>query len=123
MIPIVFMLELQGYCGVKPGWTRVSFPYYMSNEKFEFILTAIEFTAIYGQRFLPLYHFNWKTGSWTVKQRELNDLVDNENNGGYINNFESYLIRAKQIANLLPKFPSQRKIPPDIDPDLLFFRV
>ncbi|KAG5241945.1 cysteine desulfurase [Salix suchowensis] len=113
----------KGYCGVKPGWTRVSFPYYMSNEKFEFILTAIEFTAIYGQRFLPLYHFNWKTGSWTFKQRELNDLVDKDNNGGCINNFESYLIRAKQIADLLPKFPSQRKIPPDIDPDLLFFRV
>ncbi|KAJ4951372.1 hypothetical protein NE237_028204 [Protea cynaroides] len=58
-----------GYSGVKPGWTRVSFPYYMSKEEFEFILAALEFIATYGQRFLPLYKFNWKTGNWTFKSR------------------------------------------------------
>ncbi|CAK7354984.1 unnamed protein product [Dovyalis caffra] len=114
----------KGYAGVKPGWTRISFPYYMSNEEFEFILTAIEFIAIYGQRFLPLYHFSWKTGSWTFKKRELKDLVDKENNGQlFVSKFASYLTRAKLIATLLPKFPSQRKIPQDIDPNLLYFRV
>jgi len=113
---------LQGYAGVKPGWTRLSFPYYMFNEEFEFILTAIEFLAIYGHRFLPLYHFNWKTGSWTFKKRKFKDLVVEENKDN-INKFESYLIRATQIANLLPKFPSQRKIPQDINPNLLFFQV
>lgn len=112
----------KGYAGVKPGWTRLSFPYYMFNEEFEFILTAIEFLAIYGHRFLPLYHFNWKTGSWTFKKREFKDLVVEENKDN-INKFESYLIRAKQIVKLLPKFPSQRKIPQDINPNLLFFQV
>ncbi|KAJ6377974.1 hypothetical protein OIU78_028246 [Salix suchowensis] len=112
----------KGYGGVKPGWTRVSFPYYMANEEFEFILTAIEFLAIYGQRFLPLYHFNWKTGSWTFKKGGFKDLVVEETSDN-ISKFGSYLIRAKQIANLLPKFPSQRKIPRDIDPYLLYFRV
>ncbi|XP_042493082.1 uncharacterized protein LOC122072747 [Macadamia integrifolia] len=57
----------EGYTGVKPGWTRISFPYYMSIEEFEFILAALEFIATYGQRFLPLYSFNWKTGTWTFK--------------------------------------------------------
>jgi predicted metalloprotease len=94
----------------------------MFNEEFEFILTAIEFLAIYGHRFLPLYHFNWKTGSWTFKKREFKDLVVEENKDN-INKFESYLIRAKQIVKLLPKFPSQRKIPQDINPNLLFFQV
>ncbi|KAI3717527.1 hypothetical protein L1987_69205 [Smallanthus sonchifolius] len=42
-----------GYNGAKIGWTRVSFPYYMSDEEYEFILAAIEFVAVYGQRFLP----------------------------------------------------------------------
>ncbi|XP_042492911.1 uncharacterized protein LOC122072611 [Macadamia integrifolia] len=59
----------EGYIGVKPGWTRVSFPYYMSIEEFEFILAALEFIATYGQRFLPLYSFNWKTGGWSFKSR------------------------------------------------------
>ncbi|KAJ8551567.1 hypothetical protein K7X08_021582 [Anisodus acutangulus] len=36
-----------GYSGVKPGWTRVSFPY-MSKEEFEFIHAALEFISIYG---------------------------------------------------------------------------
>jgi hypothetical protein len=53
----------------------------MSDEEFKFILTAIEFIAIYGQRFLPLYHFNWKTGSWTCKTKGLKDLMVRESSG------------------------------------------
>ncbi|KAJ6413747.1 hypothetical protein OIU84_006538 [Salix udensis] len=112
----------KGYTGVKPGWTRVSFPYYMSSEEFEFILAALEFTAIYGQRFLPLYDFNWKTGSWAFKKKEFKDLAEKENSDD-ANKFASYLSRAKHIANLLHKFPSQREIPRDLDISLLHFRV
>ncbi|KAJ7532981.1 hypothetical protein O6H91_13G028000 [Diphasiastrum complanatum] len=59
----------QGYHGVKPGWTRVSFTYYTSNDEFEYILSSIEFIAEHGQQFLPLYNFDWKTGNWTNKQK------------------------------------------------------
>ncbi|KAK9291869.1 hypothetical protein L1049_019819 [Liquidambar formosana] len=70
----------KGYAGVKPGWTRISFPYYTSDEDLEFILAAIEFIAIYGQRFLPLYHFNWKSGNWTFKKAAfMETLVGKEN--------------------------------------------
>ncbi|KAI9071929.1 hypothetical protein K1719_046115 [Acacia pycnantha] len=41
----------EGYVEVKSGWTRVSFSYYMSQDDFEFILTAMEFL---GQ---TTYHF------------------------------------------------------------------
>ncbi|CAN4081098.1 unnamed protein product [Withania somnifera] len=64
-----------GFTGVKPGWTRISFPYYMSKEEFEFILAALEFISIYGQRFLPLYHFNWKSGAWTFKKKALKEAL------------------------------------------------
>jgi selenocysteine lyase/cysteine desulfurase len=37
-----------GYNGIKLGWTRVSFPYYMTEEEFAFILSSIEFIATYG---------------------------------------------------------------------------
>ncbi|OMO56267.1 Aminotransferase, class V/Cysteine desulfurase [Corchorus olitorius] len=72
----------KGYVGAKPGWTRVSFPYYMSNEEFEFILAALEFVAIYGQRFLPLYHFDLRTGSWIIRKKALKDLIGKENSHG-----------------------------------------
>ncbi|XXG59896.1 hypothetical protein AAC387_Pa04g1900 [Persea americana] len=68
----------KGYNGLKPGWTRVSFSYYMSVTEFEFLLAAIEFVAVYGQRFLPLYHFNWKTGDWTFRKTALQKLVGEE---------------------------------------------
>ncbi|CAI9753072.1 unnamed protein product [Fraxinus pennsylvanica] len=134
----------KGYVGVKPGWTRVSFPYYMSKEEFEFILAAIEFLAIYGQRFLPLYHFNWRTSAWTSNKNELKKLfLGEENNfnpngsslgtmikasnqlefdGSIISRYANYLETAKRIATLLPKFPLERKVPEDII-DLVPFRV
>ncbi|KAE9449841.1 hypothetical protein C3L33_18257, partial [Rhododendron williamsianum] len=145
-----------GYNAVKPGWTRISFPYYMAIEEFEFILAALEFVAVYGQRFLPLYHLNWKTGAWSFKKkamRETLQAIEHNTNfyglpmasvvlalnleyheakdcgnkcdrdSGVIGKFASYLETAKRIANLLPKFPTQRKVPEDIDLNLLPFRV
>lgn len=50
----------------------------MSVTEFEFLLAAIEFVALYGQRFLPLFHFNWKTGDWTFRKTALQKLVGEE---------------------------------------------
>ncbi|KAK2656166.1 hypothetical protein Ddye_009218 [Dipteronia dyeriana] len=116
----------KGYVGVKPGWTRISFPYYMSNEEFDFIVAAVELLAIYGQRFLPLYHFNLKTGHWSYKKT----LKSEENNRsihikhvGMMRDYDTYLETARHIAMLLPKFPSKGSLPEDIDPDILHFRI
>ncbi|XP_014507178.1 uncharacterized protein LOC106766903 [Vigna radiata var. radiata] len=133
----------EGYVGVKPGWSRVSFPYYMEAEEFEFILTAIEFVANYGQRFLPLYSFNLRNGSWRMKKDKLHAVI-NQNNcnfrkeaydlkplkAGYnvgtkqVNVLrKSYLDTAKYIASLLPKFPYEAILHEDVDPDVLYFRL
>ncbi|GJM87816.1 hypothetical protein PR202_ga03809 [Eleusine coracana subsp. coracana] len=69
---------LQGYSGLKPGWTRLSFSYYLSKEEFKFILSAIEFIASYGHRFLPLYEFDWITGNWTFKKEAIKYLLMKE---------------------------------------------
>ncbi|KAG6721590.1 hypothetical protein I3842_03G118900 [Carya illinoinensis] len=146
---------LKGYVGLKPGWTRISLPYYVSEEEFEFILAAVEFVAIYGQRFLPLYHFNFRTGNWAFKKKALQELLGEENKcyvhvmplasamhaanqehrnskafevGGAkqaknIEKYTAYLEGAKHLASLLPKFPSQRRVPEDIDANLILFRV
>lgn len=117
----------------------------MSNEEFEFILTALEFVAIYGQRFLSLYHFNWKTGAWTINKKALQELDKNISkvlkNLSSKNNeieeeevtknkrqedtrkFASYRETAEHIAGLLPKSPSQRAIPDGMDVNLLPFRI
>ncbi|KAG8089498.1 hypothetical protein GUJ93_ZPchr0011g28603 [Zizania palustris] len=60
---------VKGYHGVKPGWTRVSFAYYLSQEEFRYILAAIDFVAEHGHLFLPLYTFDWTTGNWAFRRR------------------------------------------------------
>ncbi|KAL8001726.1 putative aminotransferase class V domain, tRNA(Ile)-lysidine/2-thiocytidine synthase [Plasmopara halstedii] len=49
---------------LRPGFTRVSFPYFMSTTEREYVLTAVGFVASNGWKFLPLYKFNHKSGVW-----------------------------------------------------------
>jgi len=57
----------KGYCGIKPGWCRISLHYTMDDIEAGFILDAIEFVAEHGHRFLPLYDFDMHTGAWLHK--------------------------------------------------------
>ena len=53
-----------GRLGVKPGWTRVSFPYVVSDEVLEYVLDAVDIVAAYGHRLLTDYTFEFGTGLW-----------------------------------------------------------
>jgi hypothetical protein len=57
----------KGFCGIKPGWCRVSLHYTMDDIEADFIFDAIEFVAAQGHRFLPLYDFDMHTGAWLHK--------------------------------------------------------
>ncbi len=54
----------RGISGVKPGWVRVTLPYYASDEDIEFLLSAIEFVAEHGHHFLSEYRLGWRDGVW-----------------------------------------------------------
>jgi selenocysteine lyase/cysteine desulfurase len=58
------VLVANGYAGVKPGWTRVSFPYFMSDAVRDHIVEAVELIAADGHRLLPDYRFDPRTGLW-----------------------------------------------------------
>lgn len=53
-----------GYEGIKPGWTRINFNYFLSEETVEFLLAAVEWVADRGWKLLPLYRFEPRTGLW-----------------------------------------------------------
>ena len=57
----------KGFCGIKPGWCRVSLHYTMDDIEAGFIFDAIEFVAAQGHHFLPLYDFDMHTGAWLHK--------------------------------------------------------
>lgn len=60
---------LRGCEGVKPGWVRVNFNYFIRERVFEYILDAVEFVAERGWEFLPDYEFEADTGRWYHRER------------------------------------------------------
>ncbi|MEO8461988.1 MAG: aminotransferase class V-fold PLP-dependent enzyme [Chloroflexota bacterium] len=60
-----FEREISRGCeGIKPGWIRVNFNYFISEVVFEYILAAVELVATDGWRLLPHYRFDPATGLW-----------------------------------------------------------
>ena len=55
----------QGCEGIKPGWVRVNFNYFISEAVFEFVLAAVDLVASDGWRLLPEYRFDPRSGLWT----------------------------------------------------------
>jgi hypothetical protein len=53
-----------GFLGIKPGWVRLSLPYYASEDDLDFILSAVEFVADHGLDFVPVYRLGWLDGVW-----------------------------------------------------------
>jgi selenocysteine lyase/cysteine desulfurase len=60
-----FEREITGGCeGIKPGWVRVNFNYFISEEVFGFVLDAVHLVAADGWRLLSQYDFDPATGLW-----------------------------------------------------------
>jgi selenocysteine lyase/cysteine desulfurase len=55
---------LGGCMGIRPGWVRVNFNYFISEAAFDFIVEAVHLVASEGWRLLPDYTFDAATGSW-----------------------------------------------------------
>ena len=50
--------------GIKPGWIRVNFNYFIDDEVFEYIVEAVRLVAREGWRLLGDYRFDPSTGLW-----------------------------------------------------------
>jgi hypothetical protein len=61
----VLFRSLLGCEGIKPGWIRVNFNYFISEEVFNFILEAVHLVATDGWKLLPWYRFDVDTAGWT----------------------------------------------------------
>ena len=54
----------QGCEGIKPGWTRVSFNYFISQTVFQYLVDAVDLVAQHGWKLLPEYRFDPASGLW-----------------------------------------------------------
>ena len=55
---------VEGAEGIKPGWVRVNFNYFISETVFEYLLAAVQLVATEGWKLLPHYAFDVATGTW-----------------------------------------------------------
>jgi selenocysteine lyase/cysteine desulfurase len=61
-----FEREIAGGCeGIKPGWVRVNFNYFLSDTVADYIVEAVRLVARDGWRLLGDYRFDTATGIWT----------------------------------------------------------
>ena len=54
----------QGCEGIKPGWIRVNFNYFISDPVFSYVVDAVRLIARDGWRLLEDYHFDPASGLW-----------------------------------------------------------
>jgi selenocysteine lyase/cysteine desulfurase len=54
----------RGCEGIKPGWVRVNFNYFITEEACDFLLDAVHLVATHGWKLLNEYRFDPATGLW-----------------------------------------------------------
>lgn len=65
--------EIQnGHMVLRPGWVRMNFNYFISEEEFNFILNAVKIVAQQGWRMLPFYQLDEKTAVWRYQGKKAN---------------------------------------------------
>jgi selenocysteine lyase/cysteine desulfurase len=63
-----FEQEIVAGCeGIKPGWVRVSFNYFISDATFDYIVDAVDLVARHGWLLLGEYRFEPASGLWRHK--------------------------------------------------------
>lgn len=54
----------RGCEGIKPGWVRVNFNYFISETVFRYIVEAVALVAEHGAKLVPQYRFDLASGLW-----------------------------------------------------------
>ena len=63
-----FEREITHGCeGIKPGWVRVNFNYFVSEQVFQYVVQAVGLVADHGWRLVPEYRFDLASGRWRHK--------------------------------------------------------
>ncbi len=118
--------------GIKPGWVRVNFNYFISEEVFSYILEAVDLLAEEGWRLLPHYTFDPVTGIWRHQEMRLGaalrlkdicyDSGRMQYRSAHISEPESalseYLVDARRIIQEMKDQQKHGQVQPAIHPTL-----
>jgi hypothetical protein len=57
--------------GIKPGWVRVNFNYFIDEQTFQYLVDAVKLIATHGAVLLPDYRFEPMSGLWRHRDADL----------------------------------------------------
>jgi selenocysteine lyase/cysteine desulfurase len=72
----------RGFLGIKPGWVRLSFNYFITDAACDYLIEAVDLLAGGGHRLLDDYRFDPRSGQWRHRRApadpiaSLTDLLD-----------------------------------------------
>jgi selenocysteine lyase/cysteine desulfurase len=66
---------VRGCEGIKPGWVRVNFNYFVSETVFQFLLDAVNLLANEGYKLLPQYDFDPESGRFVHKRTQSSHVM------------------------------------------------
>jgi selenocysteine lyase/cysteine desulfurase len=106
----------RGSEGIKPGWVRVSFNYFISEIVFASLLDAVDLVATDGWRALPRYRFEPRSGLWRHRDGQpeppmsLDDVrydegtvrIDGHRHRAAGSALEGYLQQARALLSSMP---------------------
>ena len=121
----------RGCEGIKPGWVRVNFNYFIDEPVFDFILEAVEIVATDGWKLLPQYRFTADTGLWRhaagapEPPLSLKDISYADGHMSYsahrhrepASRLAEYLVEARELLASPPSNGWKPSDPPDLDPE------
>jgi selenocysteine lyase/cysteine desulfurase len=67
--------SMLGRHGIKPGWARLSFNYFITEEVFNYLVRAVDLVATSGWRLLDDYAFDLASGIWTHRRGPAHPLL------------------------------------------------
>lgn len=122
---------LQGHTIFRPGWVRLNFNYFISENQFQYMLNAIDLVAKFGWKLLPYYHYNAHQGVWLFQGEKIELPVSLFNND-YLHsckkennynepNFEELLANAKKELCAPRDHQCEMSLPEEITNDELYW--
>jgi hypothetical protein len=118
-----------GYEGLKPGWFRINFNYFISETAFDYIVRAVQMIADEGWKLLPLYAFDPLSGIWTHRTktpRSTLRLTDLSYVHGQLQYrayrptepesvLPAYLDKAREVFDRAPELVAEAGAAPEVD--------
>ncbi len=113
-----FEREITHGCeGIKPGWVRVNFNYFISEEVFRYVVQAVALVADHGWKLVPEYRFDLASGRWRHKDGAVEpplrltqlSYVDgrlsypHRDDRAPVEDLERYLVEAHLLMESLPE--------------------